>query len=147
MESSSAAPLLSTSDLIEMHAKLEQLRIVMAERQAGGREAGGRYKRHDTARKVYIDTVAMPSLRRGKRIPAADWRCLFLPGDDEIAGSEKVEMDAWYKLYKKDPRSTSSESYQLDEAKQLTLLQWVARNESWYTSTIRALHQQLRRAW
>ena len=40
----------------------------MGERSAGGRDAPGRYKRHDTARKVFIDTVAMPGLRLGKRV-------------------------------------------------------------------------------
>ena len=54
----------------------------MAQRSAGGRAASGRYKKHDTARKIFIETVGMPSLRMGKRIAAADWRRLFLPRVD-----------------------------------------------------------------
>ena len=132
-ETSAAATPLSKTDIIEQHAQLEELRLTMASRQAGGKDAPGRYKRHDTARKVYIDCVAMPNLRRGKRIPPADWRCLFLPAEDEIGnGADKAAMDAFYKLHKKDPRSTSSDSYQLDAAKQLIVLQWVARNPSAY---------------
>ena len=130
--SSTFATPLTKAEIIDIHAKLEELRLVMASRSAGGREASGRYKRHDTARKVFIDTVAMPGLRLGKRIPAADWRRLFLPGDDEISGPDKADMDAWYKLHKKDPRSTSTASYQLDEGKQLTLMQWVASNSAAY---------------
>ena len=125
-------PMMSKDDIICAHAKLEQLRVDMAKRSAGGREASGRYKKHDTARKVYIETVAMPSLRLGKRCREDDWRRLFLPGDDEIAGADKADMDRWYKKHKHDPRSTSAESYQLDEGKQITLLSWVQRNPSAY---------------
>ena len=125
-------PMMSKDDIICAHSKLEQLRVDMAKRSAGGREASGRYKKHDTARKVYIETVAMPSLRLGKRCREDDWRRLFLPGDDEIAGADKADMDRWYKKHKHDPRSTSAESYQLDEGKQITLLSWVQRNPSAY---------------
>ena len=62
---SAAASPLSKEAIIEMHAQLEQLRVTMAERQAGGRETSGRYKRHDTARRIFINVVAMPSLRLG----------------------------------------------------------------------------------
>jgi len=130
--SASANTPLTREEIVEMHAKLEELKLTMAARSASGRDASGRYKRHDTARKVYINTVAMPGLRLGKRIPSADWRRLFLPGDDEISGPDKNEMDAFYKLHKKDPRSTSSDSYQLDEGRQTTLLQWVANNPDAY---------------
>jgi len=64
--------------------------VDMAARSAGGRSASGRYKKHDTARLVFIKSVAMPALRLGKRIPAADWHRLFLPGDDEVSGADKA---------------------------------------------------------
>ena len=124
--------MLSKSEIVHCHAELEQLRIDMATRQAAGRTTSGRYKKHDTARKVFIDTVAMPGLRLGKRVDPDDWRKLFLPGDDEIAGAEKAEMDEFYKLHKHDPRSSSTDSYQLDESKQLTLLNWVSKNTELY---------------
>ena len=123
---------MSKVEIVHAHAKLEQLQVDMASRSAGGKSASGRYKKHDTARKVFIQTVAMPSLRLGKRIAAADWRCLFLPGDDEIEGADKAEMDRWYKVHKHDPRSTSAESYELDESKQATLLGWVQKNPGAY---------------
>lgn len=108
--SSTATPL-TKSEIVEAHTKLEQLRLDMAARSAGGKETSGQYKKHDTARKVFIETVALPSLRMGKRIDAADWRRLFLPGDDEISGPDKADMDAWYKVHKHDPRSKSADSH------------------------------------
>ena len=126
--SSSTSTRPTKDEIIDMHARLEGLRLTMAERSAGGKSSSGRYKKHDTARKVYLDTVGIPGLRLGKLPPADDVRRLFLPGDDEITGPAKVEMDEFYKKYKKDPRSTSTESYGLDHAKQLTLLEWVSRN-------------------
>ena len=85
----------TSTEIVNTLAKIEALKATMAERSAGGKEASGRYKRHDTARKVYIDVVALPALRYGKLPPANDARLLFdLPGDDEIRGSEKAEMDA-----------------------------------------------------
>ena len=105
--SAAATPLLEKHEMIEMHAQLEKLRLDMAARQAKGRATSGRYKKHDTARKNFIETVALPALRLGKRIDAADWRRLFLPGDDEIHGPDKADMDAWYKLHKQDPRASS----------------------------------------
>ena len=104
----------------------------MAARQAKGRATSGRYKKHDTARKNYIETVALPALRLGKRIDAADWRRLFLPGDDEIHGPDKADMDIWYKKHYHDPRSSSSSHYQLDESKQRTLFEWISRNAAGY---------------
>lgn len=119
-------------EIVRAHAELEQLQVDMAARSAGGRSASGRYKKHDTARMVYIKSVAMPALRLGKRIPAADWRRLFVPGDDEISGADKADVDRWYKVHKHDPRTTSTESYHLDEAKQTTLLHWVQKNPEAY---------------
>ena len=61
---------MSKQDIIRAHAELEQLQLDMARRSAGGKQTSGRYKKHDSARNVFIQTVAMPSLRMGKRIDA-----------------------------------------------------------------------------
>ena len=61
-------------EIIQHHAELQQLLLDMAARSAGGRRASGRYKAYDTARLLYIKTVAFPSLRLGKRIDTEDWR-------------------------------------------------------------------------
>ena len=122
-------------EIIQHHAELQQLLLDMAARSAGGRRASGRYKAYDTARLLYIKTVAFPSLRLGKRIDTEDWRLLFLPitsRDDNGSASDKEKLDRWCKQHKKDPRSKSSESYGLDEKKQLTVLEWVARNSEGY---------------
>ena len=105
-------------EIIQHHAELQQLLLDMAARQAGGKCASGRYKAYDTARLLYIKTVAFPSLRLGKRIDTEDWRLLFLPitsRDDNGSASDKEKLDRWCKQHKKDPRSKSSESYGLDK--------------------------------
>ena len=80
-------------EIIQHHAELQQLLLDMAARQAGGRPASGRYKAYDTARLLYIKTVAFPSLRLGKRIDTEEWRLLFLPitsRDDNGSASDKT---------------------------------------------------------
>jgi hypothetical protein len=80
-------------EIIQHHAELQQLLLDMAARSAGGRRASGRYKAYDTARLLYIKTVAFPSLRLGKRIDTEDWRLLFLPitsRDDNGSASDKT---------------------------------------------------------
>ena len=123
---------MTQEEIITKFAAVEQLKLTMAARSAGGRSASGRYKKHDTARKVYIDTVVMPSLRLGKRIEEEDWRLLFLPGDDDIQGADKVKMDAFYQKHKTDRRRSDNESYGLDSTRQQTLMTWVSRNLSGY---------------
>ena len=52
--------LASVDQIIEMHAKLEGLKILMAARRHGGAGKSGRYLRHDTARLHFIDGQALP---------------------------------------------------------------------------------------
>ncbi len=82
-------------EIIDMHAKIEDLRIAIARRAHGGADVQGRYKRHDTARKVFIETVALPDLRLGKLPTADDERMLFAPADDDVDGEQRREIDAW----------------------------------------------------
>ena len=123
---------MTKEEIITKFAAVEQLKLTMAARSAGGRSASGRYKKHDTARKVFIDTVVMPSLRLGKRIEEEDWRLWFLPGDDDIQGADKLKMDAFYLKHKTDRRRSDNESYGLDSTSQQTLMTWVSRNLSGY---------------
>ena len=85
----------SKAELVDFHSKIEELRLLMTGRAHGGAAKQGRWKKHDTARKVFIETVVLPALRWGKLPSAADTRMLFLPGDDDIAGADKAAMDAW----------------------------------------------------
>ena len=122
-------------EIIQHHAELQRLLADMAARSAGGKSASGRYKKYDTARLKYINTVALPSLRLGKRIDAEDWRLLFLPitcPEDRGSTSDKAKLDRWCKMHKQDPRSKSSVSYGLDERRQRTLLEWVGNNTEGY---------------
>ena len=122
-------------EIIQHHAELQRLLADMAARSAGRKSASGRYKKYDTARLKYINTVALPSLRLGKRIDAEDWRLLFLPitcPEDRGSTSDKAKLDRWCKMHKQDPRSKSSVSYGLDKSRQLTLLEWVGNNTEGY---------------
>jgi hypothetical protein len=49
-EAAAGAVPLSKVEIIEML----ELRVDMAARSAGGKDASGRYKKHDTARKIYM---------------------------------------------------------------------------------------------
>ena len=122
-------------EIIQHHAEFQQLLIDMARRSAGGKAASGRYKKYDSTRLLFLHTCAFPSLRLGKRIDAKDRRLLFLPitsRDDIGTSADKDELDRWCALHKKDPRSKSSQSYGLDEAKQTSILTWVTNNTAGY---------------
>ena len=124
-------PTLSTvEEIVEMHAKLESLKLTMAARRHGGAGKSGRYMKHDTARLSFIDGQALRDLACGKLPSAADQRALFdLPGDLEIAGKpEEKEMDAWRDQHHADPRSKAHKDAGLSVERQTTLLGWVHRN-------------------
>ena len=124
-------PTLSTvEEIVEMHAKLESLKLTMAARRHGGAGKSGRYMKHDTARLSFIDGQALRDLACGKLPSAADQRALFdLPGDLEIAGKpEEKEMDTWRDQHHADPRSKAHKDAGLSVERQTTLLGWVHRN-------------------
>ena len=129
------------SEIIEHHAEFQQLLLDMAKRSAGGKTTSGRYKKYDSTRLLFLNTIAFPSLRLGKRIDPKDWRLLFLPitsRDDPGTCADKDELDRWCALHKKDPRSKSSQSYGLDAAKQTSILTWVANNTAGYVPPAQA---------
>ena len=129
------------SEIIEHHAEFQQLLLDMAKRSAGGKPTSGRYKKYDSTRLLFLNTIAFPSLRLGKRIDPKDWRLLFLPitsRDDPGTCADKDELDRWCALHKKDPRSKSSQSYGLDTAKQTSILSWVANNTAGYVPPAQA---------
>ena len=129
------------SEIIEHHAEFQQLLLDMAKRSAGGKPTSGRYKKYDSTRLLFLNTIAFPSLRLGKRIDPKDWRLLFLPitsRDDPGTCADKDELDRWCALHKKDPRSKSSQSYGLDAAKQTSILTWVANNTAGYVPPAQA---------
>ena len=56
-----AVPVLASAEqIIEMHAKLEGLKLEMAARRHGSAGKSGRYMKHDTARLHFIDGQALP---------------------------------------------------------------------------------------
>ena len=72
--------LASAEQILDVKVQLDHLLLDMKARSANGKEASGRYKKHDTARLSYINTVALPGLRWGKLPPLQDMKMLFLPG-------------------------------------------------------------------
>ena len=91
MSNVSGEPQVASADqILDAKAQLDGLLLEMKSRSAGGKAASGRYKKHDTARLSYINCVALPGLRWGKIPPAADWKMLFMPGDDHISGADRV---------------------------------------------------------
>ena len=124
-------PHLATSEeIVQMHAKMEELKLLMAERRHGGAGKQGRYLKHDTARLSFIDGCGLCDLAGGKLLSAADQRALFdLPGDLEIAGTpEQKEMDEWRNRHHADPRSKAHKDAGLSIQRQTTLLAWVHSN-------------------
>ena len=80
----------------------------MSVRQAGGlQKRQGRFKKDDTARKRFINTVALPSLRAGVLPSAHDEKMLFLgPMDNKaLSAQDKTELEKWVSLVYKDSRA------------------------------------------
>jgi len=135
---SAALPHLATSEeIVQMHAKMEALKLLMAERRHGGAGKQGRYLKHDTARLSFIDGCGLRDLAGGKLPSAADQRALFdLPGDLEIAGTpEQKEMDEWRNRHHADPRSKAHKDAGLSIQRQTTLLAWARSNAASFART------------
>ena len=120
-------PLPTADEILDAAAQLEALKQAMRLRSASGKPAQGRYKKVDTARLSYINTVAFPNLRLGKMVPPDDWAMLFGPKDDDLTGAAKAAAHRWAALHHKDPRA-AEQLPELDNERQLTLLEWIVRN-------------------
>ena len=121
-------------EIEEMHAKMVEQKITMADRRHGGGGKSGRYKKHDTARLAFINGRGFHDLRYGRLPTVENQRRLFeLPGDDDIKGSEKLDMDAWSKEIHPDPRSKAAADAGLDKARQTTLLEYVSQHPGAFT--------------
>ena len=104
-----------------------ELKLIMKERQAGGKErTSGRYKAHDSARLHFLNTVLEPGIKMGVMPNAFDYRMLFdMPPPREIVGPDAQLMDAWSKAVKPDVKSKAAKpSAALDDKSQTTLLRW-----------------------
>ena len=126
-----AVPVLaSVEQIIEMHAKLEGLKLVMADRRHGGAGKSGRYLKHDTARLHFIDGQALRDLAGGLLPSAENHRALFdIAGDLEIQGTaQQKDMDMWYDKHYADPRSKKHADAGLSKLRQTSLLAWVGNN-------------------
>ena len=127
----------TAEQLVEVHDQAIELALIMSERQAGGKQTGGRYKAHDTARKKYIAKVLMPNLQKGKLPSAYDRRMLFdIPAQEELSGPLLNEVSAWAKKVAPDAKSAEAKSPG-DELVQTTLLRWAAHDPSNRSAPVR----------
>ena len=103
--------------------------LSMSDRQAGGLQRQGRYKKDDTTRKLFINTVALPGLRTGVLPTISDEKMLFLgPMDNpNLKPEEREELKCWGNTVNRDPRARQRPA-ELDVKRQSTLLDWARQN-------------------
>ena len=117
----------TSEQLYEQLARLEGLKQTMRARSVGGAERQGRYKKVDTARLSYVNSVAIPGLKLGKLVPESDWAMLFRPHDDQMHGPQLRAAYKWADDHHRDPRSRADMS-RIDSSRQRTLLEWAEQN-------------------
>ena len=65
-------------ELISWYMATCELKLIIRERHAGGKaKTSGRYKKHDSARLHYIETVIIPDLKMGKTPNAYDAHIVY----------------------------------------------------------------------
>jgi len=135
--SSSSLGLPTAEELLDRLAHLEGLKQEMRRRSAGGADRSGRYRKVDTARLSFINTVAIPDLALGKVPSRADWDMLFGPHDDDLSGPAKRDAYAWADAHYRDVRS-QAQLPELSSARQRTLLEWVERHPASFSKPVDA---------
>ena len=129
--------LATAEELLACFRRCQEMKLIMADRQAGGKSTSGRYKKHDSARKQFIETSIEPGLRLGKMPSAYDWHMVFNVAPQESLGRGNVTVvNAWADSIKPDPRSKSaSATADLDEDTQTSILRWAHITSSHYTAS------------
>ena len=135
--SSSSLGLPTAEELLDRLAHLEGLKQEMRRRSAGGADRSGRYRKVDTARLSFINTVAIPDLALGKVPSRADWDMLFGPHDDDLSGPAKRDAYAWADAHYRDVRS-QAQLPELSSARQRTLLEWVEKHPAAFSKPVDA---------
>ena len=106
-------------------------------RQAGGLlKRQGRYEKDDTARKLFISTVALPHLRAGVLPSSHDEKMLFLGPmtNQNLQAQDLADLTRWVEGVHRDPRARQSPA-ELDMKRQSTLLLLLwAQNNAKYCS-------------
>lgn len=91
--------LVSGKELAQCYGECKRLELIIHARQAGGRAASGRLKKHDSARLKCLQREVYPDLRIGKMPTELVWKMLWLPGPLEISGPAEKDMDRWAQIY------------------------------------------------
>ena len=126
-------------ELISWYMATCELKLIIRERHAGGKaKTSGRYKKHDSARLHYIETVIIPDLKMGKTPNAYDAHIVYnMPGPDNVSPNDAHILDAWASAIKPDPRSKAaapSARAGMPDADQPTLLSWAHGEDEYLTS-------------
>ena len=126
----------TAEDLLACFRRCQELKLIMKDRQAGGRDVSGRYKKHDSARLKFISTSIEPGLKMGKMPTAYDYRMLFdMPAQETLGRGDTRLMDAWADSISPDPRSRKARAAAaLDEETQTSLLRWAHLEGAFFTS-------------
>ncbi len=66
-----------------MHAQLLECLTLLQNRSSGGKARGGRYLKPDSARRHFINSVALPALQRGVVPSDHDMAMLFGPAPEK----------------------------------------------------------------
>ena len=85
--------------------------------------------KNDTARKLFINTVALPGVRTGVLPTISDEKMLFLgPMDNpNLKPEEREELKRWVDTVNRDPRARQRPA-ELDVRRHSTLLDWARQN-------------------
>ena len=118
---------LTPHEIIESHSRLVGLRAAI-EADYEGRQ--GRYNKVDTARVKFLNAVAFPYLRLGKRLDDGDWMMLFADRSKErVAKDVPRAVLQWAARNYTDPRRETKYVDRLEPGDQRTMLYWLVTTE------------------
>ena len=118
---------LTKHEIIESHARLVGQRATIEADYEGRR---GRYNKVDTARMKFLNAVAFPYLRLGKRLDDGDWMMLFADRSKErVAKDVPRAVLQWAARNYTDPRRETKYVDRLEPGDQRTMLYWLVTTE------------------
>ena len=130
------ASLPTPEELEACYRRCVELKSIIVSRHAGGKEKSqGCYKKHDSARLHFIKTTVEPGLKVGRLPLEWEQRLLFdYPGDEDIKGPAKHEMDFWSDRVKPRGGRQAAAAAAPDERGQTNMLRWAHMQDPYLTS-------------
>ena len=130
------ASLPTAEELEACYRRCVELKSIIFSRHAGGKEKSqGRYKKHDSARLHFMRVTVEPGLKLGRLPLEFEMKLLFdYPGDENIAGPAKDEMDEWASRVKPRDAAAATAAAAPGERGQTDLLRWAFVQDPYLTS-------------